>query len=126
MASMKLRIRGNSLRFRLTQTEVARLRSAETVRESVCFPSSSMKLTYLLETSEHLQRISAGFSDGEVRVSVPAALARSWAEGDQVGMEESESLGDGGKLRVLIEKDFRCLELRPGEDESDNFPHPQA
>lgn len=124
MASMKLRILGNSLRFRLTQTEVVKLRSAEAVRESVSFPGSASKLTYSLETSERLSKISASFHNEEVRVSIPASLARSWVEGDQVGIEENEPLGDGSELRVLIEKDYRCLEPRPGEDEADNFPNP--
>lgn len=124
MATMKLRIRGNSIRFRLTQTEVARLRSSETVRESVSFPGTSSRFFYSLDASDELAKISASFHDGEVRVAIPVLLIQSWAQGDQVGMEENELLTDGGKLRVLIEKDFRCLEPRPGEDETDNFAHP--
>lgn len=100
------------------------MRSSETVRESVSFPGASSKFFYSLDASDGLAKISASFHGGEVRVVIPTSMVQSWAQGNQVGMEENEPLGDGSKLRVLIEKDFRCLEPRPGEDETDNFAHP--
>jgi hypothetical protein len=43
-----------------------------------------------------------------------------WTESDEVGIEAST-----GTLKLLIEKDFRCLhrEPEPGED---SFPNPLA
>ncbi|GIT14245.1 MAG: hypothetical protein CM1200mP36_00010 [Gammaproteobacteria bacterium] len=37
-----------------------------------------------------------------------------------------QSLDDGGRLKILVEKDFVCLAPREGEeDEADMFPNPR-
>ena len=126
ITAMKLRIRGDSLRFRLTQAEVAKLAGKEKVSESVHFsPSAKDILTYSVEASEGVTRFSAVFASAEILVRVPASLVESWAHTDQVGMESTRATGEGRKLRILIEKDFQCLQPRSEEDESDNFPNPQ-
>ena len=53
-------------------------------------------------------------------------MALAWALTEQVSMEGEQFLDDGGKLTILVEKDFTCLAPREGEDESDMFPNPQA
>lgn len=123
---MKLRIRGDSLRFRLSQGEVSRLLAKEKVSESVHFSSSAAGLlTYSLEACEHATEVSACFENGEVLVNLPMLLVRSWANTNQVGIEHMQPTGEGRGLRLVIEKDFHCLQPRPEEDESDNFPHPE-
>lgn len=122
---MKLRIRGNSLRFRLTQREVSRLLTGEKVSESVHFYSSAADLlTYSLKAYQNVTQISAHFENGEILVNVPTLLVESWANTIQVGIEHTQSTGEEKDLRIVIEKDFQCLQPRPEEDESDNFPHP--
>jgi hypothetical protein len=123
---MKLRIRGDSLRFRLAQGEVSRLLAREKVSESVHFSASAAcLLTYSLEACERATEVSAQFESGELLVHVPALLAESWGNTDQVGIEHTQRTTEGRTLRIVIEKDFRCLQSRPEEDESDNFAHPQ-
>ncbi|WP_181197113.1 DUF7009 family protein [Enhygromyxa salina] len=63
----------------------------------------------------------ARFVDDRIEVALPRAAARAWAEGDEVGIEAEQ-----GALRLLIEKDFRYLSPREGEDDDDAFPHPGA
>jgi hypothetical protein len=43
----------------------------------------------------------------------------------QVTLAQVQSAG-GADLNITLEKDFACLAPRAGEDESDNFPHPDA
>ncbi len=122
---MKLRIRSNSLRFRLTQGEVANLLAEGKLSESVYFsPASSDKLTYSLEISPNALQVFASFQDAEVNIKIPVAEASQWANTSQVGIEDTQFVGTETDLRILIEKDFRCLQPRMEEDESDNFPHP--
>ena len=124
---MKLRIHGDSLRFRLTQGEVSRLFAGDSVSESVHFSSAAGgMLSYSLQTGGSASQITARFSDGELRVDLPIALVGSWANTDQVGIEYAQPTGGGRKLRIVVEKDFRCLQPRPEEDERDNFPHPES
>ena len=120
---MKLRIRGNSIRLRLTKSEVDRFQSTGEVTESVNFGPSIMR--YSLRTSDG-DALAADFRDGELSVLVPKDTATSWADSDNVGIEGDQPIGDGQDLRILIEKDFECLAERSGEDDSDAFPNPLA
>jgi hypothetical protein len=124
---MKLRIRGNSLRFRLTQEEVARLLAEGKVSESVHFsPTLKDRLTYSLKTSPSATKVFASFRDAEVNITIPAVEASQWVNTGQVGIEHVQFIGKETNLRIVIEKDFRCLQPRMEEDESENFPNPEA
>ena len=66
------------------------------------------------------------FSDNVLTVRLPESIVLAWATTEQVSIEGEQSLDDGEKLRILVEKDFACLAPREGEDESDMYPHPNA
>ncbi|RMF27622.1 MAG: hypothetical protein D6765_07220 [Bacteroidetes bacterium] len=121
---MKLRILGNSLRLRLTQSETQAIGRGEAVSDSVSFPGEK-RLTYALEPSDSPQ-LDARFEGERIVVRVPRKEAAVWATGEGVSLEGSCPLPEGATLRILVEKDFRCLKERPAEDESDLFPHPDA
>jgi hypothetical protein len=120
---MKIRMQGNSIRLRLSQGEVRILGELGRVEESVQFgPNPAEVLSYALESS-NLPALHASFSQGLITVHAPYDTVRNWLSTELVGLEETMSLGDGRSLRILVEKDFKCLSER-GEDESDNFPNP--
>ncbi len=121
---MKLRIKGNSIRLRLTQSEIHRISAGQTVREEVCFGMGH--LAYALLTDSAIQHPDALFREGEIQVRLPAAQATRWALTDQVGIEAQVAGSAGNQLHILIEKDFQCLHKRPGEDESDHYQNPAA
>lgn len=121
---MKLRIRDNSIRLRLSQTEVAAIRSDGIVGGKVSFAGGS-RLVYSLEATPACVDPAAQFADGELLVRLPESTAIEWADSDEVSIEAMQPLDDGGSLKILIEKDFACLAPREGEDESDLYPHPQ-
>ncbi|MEK6247473.1 MAG: hypothetical protein N2C12_04790 [Planctomycetales bacterium] len=122
---MKLRIRDNSIRLRLTRGEVDSLRADGLVKARTEFPAGH-EFGYELESSPASVQPDASFSDRVITVRVPEAMALAWALTEQVSMEGEQFLDDGGKLTILVEKDFTCLAPREGEDESDMFPNPQA
>ena len=113
---MKLRIQGNSLRFRLTRSEVARLHESAVVEETAHFSVES-GLTYGIRKGAGGD-IRVEWTDGAITVHVPASLVDGWASSDDVGINARD-----GQMRIAIEKDFRCL-TRPREDEQDAYPHP--
>lgn len=119
---MKLRIRGDSIRFRLTRGEVERLRSTGSVEESLSLGINGKRFTYALNSSGECTRLTADLNDGVLRVMIPAGVAGEWAQTDNVGIESPI----GSVPRILIEKDFACLSERAGEDESDMFPNPDG
>lgn len=121
---MKLRIYKNSVRLRLSQTEVKLIGEGKPVEESLVFPGGQV-FSYLLHAMDTEHNISVQFVKNTLRVSVASPLAASWAHSEQVGLEATLENTDNGDLFILIEKDFQCLHKRPSEDESDNFPNPE-
>ena len=114
---MKLRLQGNSVRLRLTRSEVERLRVTGLVEESVNFGAGE-PFAYRLQTRQEQGPVEATFGHGIVTVSVSREAAQTWAGSDEVGL-----YAQSGTLAISVEKDFRCL-TRPREDEHDAYPHP--
>lgn len=112
---MKIRIKGNSLRYRLTKTDVERLLKNGYLEEQTVFGSSV--LTYALQVYNS-SRLSAGFDDNKITLFMPEPMANEWVSTNKVGFEENS-----GQLYLLIEKDFKCLD-NVAEDQSDNYPNP--
>ena len=54
---------------------------------------------------------------------MPDKMADEWANSQKISLENNMSIGNGLALKILIEKDFKCLTER-GEDESDLFANP--
>lgn len=121
---MKLRIKGASLRLRLTQGEVRALGEGGVIEEQVPF-GGGVALVYRLRCDAHATAISASFQAGVLEVRLPGALARDWCANQEVTLAASQAAAPH-TLRITVEKDFACLAPRSGEDESDNFPHPQT
>lgn len=123
---MKLRILDDSLRLRLPQGEVQQLRRTGRVEAAIRFgPGPQQRLVYALVTVPEAQRISATLTDREIAVHLPQALAHAWADGDEVSLRGEQSLGEG-TLTLLVEKDFKCLTPREGEDDYDGFANPNS
>jgi hypothetical protein len=124
---MKLRLSKNSIRLRLTQTEIRRFQDDGAVEESVTFGTEpSTALLYRLVNDASVATISSAFEGNRISVRVPRAAALEWAVTSQVGIEESQVLENGESLRILIEKDFACLEPRENGQDDDAFPNPDA
>ncbi len=122
---MKLRIRGNTLRLRLSRGEVNALAESGEVREGIAFGSSATeRLGYAIVASAEAEETSARLSAGSVEVLVPRAFAREWAANETIGFEANQPIGAGLSLYILVEKDFACLTPRKGEDDADAFPNP--
>jgi len=122
---VKLRIRDNSVRLRLTRGEVETLRQEGMVSAKTGFPGGR-DFQYVLESSPASVSPGAFLSDNVMTVRLPETTVLAWAASNQVSIEGEQLLNDGEKTIILVEKDFVCLTPREGEDESDMFPHPQA
>ena len=120
---MKLRIRDNSLRLRLTQVEVERLRRDGLVSARILFPDGR-ELVYEVESSPASVAPATFYGGDRITVRLPETRVLAWAATDQVSIEEEQLLTGGESLKILVEKDFACLAPREGEDESDMYPHP--
>jgi len=120
---VKLRIVDDSLRLRLTRSEVALIERGLPVESHTHFPGGQA-LTYSLVLADR-DRISASFETTSIEVSLPRGVALRWAGGNDVSLHGEQPLAHG-VLRILVEKDFTCVEPRDGEDQTDLYPNPKT
>ena len=120
---MKLRIRGNSIRLRLSQAEVAELESQGGVSDRIGFATGA-GLEYRLAVDPRIQTPAVAFEETTITVSLPAAVVRTWLDPSEVSIHGSQSLPGADELTILVEKDFACLQPREGEDQENLFPNP--
>ena len=118
---MKLRIRGNSVRLRLLRGEVAEFAATGVLRETVNFGASN--LTYILQVADGANELSAEFNGSEIVVSIPFATAQNWTETETVSLSGEQKLAGDKFLKILIEKDFVCLDRIGDEDNRDAYPN---
>jgi hypothetical protein len=122
---VKLRIHQNSLRLRLSRSDLEHFRQTGVCTESLRFGPNS-QLRYTLEASSQVTAMEAQFCEGCIRILLPLKMAQLWADSDPVSL--SLNPGEGGGPSLLIEKDFPCVhgvEANPTED-ADTFPNPKS
>ena len=120
---MKIRIKGNSIRIRLTKTEVATFCKDGIIKEETEFDESVF--TYMLRRTENQTGLLAYFENNTIRIDVPSSFTQDWYTNDIVGTRNVQTLKNGSSLLLLLEKDFVCMD-ESIEDQSDNYPNPKA
>jgi len=114
---MKIRIRSNSLRYRLTRSEVEQFAIEGVFKEKVTIGEES--LVYVLQRTAEPD-IRATLHRNLITLLVPEMVADEWTRTEKVGFNTKD-----GSLHILVEKDFTCLD-NVEEDQSDNYPNPLA
>ncbi|NJB72817.1 hypothetical protein GGR42_003308 [Saonia flava] len=120
---MKIRIKGNYVRFRLTKTEVEAFCENGYFEETTQFREK--KLIYAIKAKDGLNGLDVEFINDAIILLVPSKERNTWATSDLVGYENTVSLGKGKDIKLLLEKDFVCLD-EVEEDQSDNYPNPRV
>jgi Family of unknown function (DUF7009) len=122
---MKLRIRGDSIRIRVSQSELREYAEHGQVRDVIHFGAGST-LTYALESDATAVAPVVRYAHDRITIVLPVATVQRWARSDEVSVEGEQAVDGDTQLRILVEKDFACLQPRPHEDDADSFPNPQA
>ena|SRR5688572_23556750 len=118
---MKLRIKGNSLRLRLSKPEVEKLVITKYIEESTSFGNNIF--SYALQCKDGDDKLSADFDGGKITVLIPEIFIKDWAINNVTGFNSIARVNDAEALSILVEKDFRCLD-ETTEDQSDNYENP--
>ena len=114
---MKLRIKSDSLRYRLTRSDVDTLAKEGYLEERINFAGNP--LIYSLQLSDG-QELTVSYIDNKITMSISHKMVDDLIHTDKVGFENHD-----GESHLLIEKDFVCLD-EVAEDQSDNYPNPLA
>ncbi len=118
---MKLRIKGNSLRIRLTKTEVSTISTKGYLEEETNFGNN--KLLYVLQRVDEGNELSAAFEENRITMFVPSSLTKDWPINNIISIDAHMPVGENKSLYLLLEKDFVCLD-HTTEDQSDNYENP--
>jgi hypothetical protein len=111
---MKLRIRGNSIRIRVSKTELARIAETGRIEDTLRF-SSDQRLRYGIEVRA-TGAVTATFAADAILVALPKARLHLWLRPDEVSVEGSQPIGGGKVLQVLLEKDDATPTRRSDDD----------
>jgi hypothetical protein len=122
---MKLRINQQSIRLRLSQNDIANLRLNSTV---------SVPLFWGMEEDDllvyKLSIVEEGVSQvkikaEEINIMILKNAIENWLKNDEVVSFECSFPTLSHPLKVLIERDFKCLTPR-NENEGDLFENPNV
>lgn len=116
---MKIRIKGDSIRYRLTKSDLEKFYKESYLEEVIHFPQN--QLIYSLKANDSIE-ISADFQDNQICIFFQKSELDTWFKTDKITYQHIQKF-DGKELTILLEKDFVCLD-NVDEDQSDNFPNP--
>ncbi len=117
---MKIRIRDNSIRIRLSQREVSKLGKGGMIANELEFPGEST-LGFQLLVDEHFK---ASYEDDTIKISIPKTTLGDWVKSDDLTISHDLKTSENQSMWILVEKDLQCKTERPREDDSDAFPNP--
>lgn len=120
---MKIRIRGNSLRLRLTQSEVKQFKDTGEIMNLSHFGTGHLVYGLKLYEGDQLESL---YQQNQIIVNVPKEQGLHWASSEEVGMDNHQASDENSGMKILVEKDFQCLKTRPGGEDDDTFPNPDA
>lgn len=112
---MKIRIKENTIRLRLSKTDVSIFTQHGYIEKTTMFGNNIF--IYALEQCK-ADQLTATFNNSKITLHMPVAMTTEWQATERIGFE-----GYDGNLFMLIEKDFQCLD-NVAEDQSDNYPNP--
>jgi len=121
---MKIRIKDNSVRLRLTRTEVEKFANEKYIEGKTDFGNAVF--VYAMRCNETVEEICADLSDNKITMHIPVSIAEAFVNTDAVGFQQDQLLDNGRKLFLLFEKDFKCIDGEVLEDQSDNYENPSA
>lgn len=116
--AVKIRLQRGSVRFRLRQGDVKSLVDSGRADEPVRLGGAEFVSTLQLGEGPASLRLDGA----RLVASIPAADARPWAAGNEVGLYYTMPEG----TRLLVEKDWACLEPAAGESNDGAFPRPDG
>ncbi|MGS0749031.1 DUF7009 family protein [Halpernia sp. GG3] len=116
---MKIRIKGNSIRLRLTKTDVQNLKKSGFVEETTIIGNQQV-FKYALVIDANKPQISASFNENKITLYISKKEAFTITDTDEITLEGFQKNDEENDLFLLVEKDLECLDTT-FEDQSDMY-----
>ena len=116
---MKIRIKGNSIRLRLTKTDIQNLKETGIVEEKTIIGTVEI-FKYSLVVDDKVSTISAEFQANKITVFLSKKEAEILTETDEITIQGTQDNGEEKGLFLLVEKDLQCLDTT-SEDQTDMY-----
>lgn len=120
---MKLRISGNSIRLRLSQSDVSLLVKEGQIVEKLDFPKPSYTFEYQLSVLKNSDVSHVLFDGQKMIFEIPQQDIVDWANSNQEGIYKTINTEKNESLDLHIEKDYECLHKE--NETTDTFPNPK-
>ena len=117
---MKIRIKENSIRIRLTRSEVTKIAVDGYIQEHTVFNNG--QFIYALKVADQ-EALSASLENNRITMFVPVVWVKDWPVNNVIGFRGNIPVTEKDSLFLLLEKDFVCLD-ETTEDQSDNYDNP--
>lgn len=117
---MKIRILGNSMRFRIRRSEVDALCTKGYIEDRTNFDTEV--LTYVVKSGTNIEEPTGQFKDHIITINLPKSLEINWHGNEQVGFSDLTKFANNSPLSLLLEKEFVCMDERL-EDQSNNYSY---
>lgn len=125
---MKLRVKDNSIRFRLLRTEVHTLAEEGKIASNTLLSANDPagRLCYSIEHGSQYKMIAAELDGLSIRITAPTDDMVRWAKDNSViGLYAEQKVYGDEMLHITLEKDFACID-RSDADNADTFENPNA
>lgn len=118
---MKLRLSGNTLRFRLGKSDVQQFLAHGRVSSVISF-GRGRDQAFCYSVAQHAHgEPGVRYRAGSITVYLSAEQVAQLQAEQQDGANFDVETGDGDAIRVSVERDYKCLHPRTYTDESDSF-----
>lgn len=119
---MKLRLKGDTVRLRLTKSDIKNLKNHGLVNE--CTHIGNTIFNYSLKKKKMTENLSASFEDNNLIIFISEKSVEELVQTNKVGVNELQQCESSADLYLLVEKDFKCLEDETPESQEDMYEHP--
>ncbi len=117
---MKIRFRKNTIRYRLDQIDIKKLKKKGFCEEETDIPPKKFIFSLAISKDDNTNIASEPF---HLKLKVSPALIAPVLEGSDIGFECRIPGAGDSILDILVEKDFKCLTPR-GEEDANAFENP--
>lgn len=118
---MKIRIKGNTIRYRLDKIDIEHLKNSGYCEESIQIMDNT--LSFIVKIHQNSAN-TIDFKSNIVELSLTNLASAQLFDEEKEGIQHSFRHKEGAPLHLTIERDFKCLVPR-GDDDQHGFTHPQ-